>query len=143
MQAIRSHLSGLLSTLLLLFLLAGCGQVRPTAPVVEPAVRTPASPLLTSAHQALDRGELRQAEAYLERAIRLEPRNALLWHTLAQTKYRQENYRQTVQLCLRSNALLAQGAPLTRDNYRLMAEAYRKLGQEKKAREAAQQATAI
>jgi Tfp pilus assembly protein PilF len=131
----------LLCFLLLMLLLPGC-TIRqpgtPSPPRQEPAaVSQPVAPLLANARQALGRHDLAGAEGYLERAIRIEPRNGLLWHELAQTKYLQFEYAQTVQLCLRSNSLLPQNSSLFRENFRLMAEAYRQLGQEDRARQAA------
>jgi Tfp pilus assembly protein PilF len=130
--------------LMFMLLLPGCAMREisppPSGPGPEPTAVSPAaSPLLANARFALERNDPAGAEGYLERAIGIEPRNPLLWHTLAQAKYRQGDYAQTVQLCLRSNALLPQ-AQLRRDNFRLMAEAYRRLGQEDKARQASIQA---
>ncbi|MFU8818707.1 MAG: tetratricopeptide repeat protein [Desulfurivibrio sp.] len=129
--------------LLILLLLTGCGLPGPgpaPGPALEPSSVSPqTAPLLAGARQALERRDLAGAEGYLERAIRLEPRNPLLWHTLAQTKYRQGQYAQTVQLGLRSNALLPQTDPLARENLRLMAEAHRQLGQEESARQLEEQ----
>ena len=129
--------------LLLILLLPGCAllELKPARPP-EPetiSVSPQTAPLLASARQALDRREPATAEGYLERAIRLEPRNPLLWHTLAQTKYQQGDYAQTIQLSLRSNALLPQSAPLARENLSLMAAAHRRLGQEDKARQLEEQ----
>jgi len=130
------YLTGLL--MLLILLLAGCqwaAMSPPPRPEPEPAaVAPPSGPLLASAQQALARDDLAGAEGYLERAIRLDSRNPLLWHTLAQTKYRQGDYPQTIQLCRRSNALLPPNASLLRENLRLMAAAHRQLGQEEQAR---------
>ncbi|MFH7324988.1 hypothetical protein [Desulfurivibrio sp. C05AmB] len=131
------YLTGLL--ILLILLLAGCqwAAMSPPPPRPEPepiAVAPPSSPLLASAQQALARDDLAGAEGYLERAIRLDSRNPLLWHTLAQTKYRQGDYPQTIQLGRRSNALLPPNSSLHRENLRLMAAAHRQLGQEEQAR---------
>jgi hypothetical protein len=127
--------------LLVMVLLPGCAPRELIPPAPEPVVVSPAAaPLLANARLAMDRQDLNGAEAYLERAIRIESRNPLLWHTLAQTKYRQGHFAQAVQLCLRSNSLLPRAAPLARENFLLMELAYRQLGQEEKARQAKQQA---
>jgi tetratricopeptide (TPR) repeat protein len=144
----RLEYSGLiLSMLLLALLLSACTPRQispPTAePDFEPAVSPAAEPLLADARLALARQDLNRAEASLERAIRIENRNPLLWHTLAQTKYRQGDYPQTIQLCLRSNSLLPKGASLIRENLLLMAEAYHRLGQEERARQMSQQASQL
>lgn len=131
--------------LLFMLLLPGCGPREIVPPPPEPrselpAVAPAAGPLLTNARLALGRNNPRGAEAYLERAIRIDPRHPVLWHTLAQAKYDQGEYAQTIQLCLRSNALLQQTASLRRDNFQLMARAYRRLGQDDKADQALVQA---
>jgi tetratricopeptide (TPR) repeat protein len=113
------------------------------APRPEPVVSPAAASLLAGARQALARNDLAGAESYLERAIRLETGNGLLWHTLAETKERQGDYRQAVQLALRANTLLPAADPLVRDNHRLMERAYRKLGQDEQARQAAARAEAF
>jgi hypothetical protein len=130
--------------LLAMVLLPGCAPREFRPPDPEPVVVSPpAAPLLANARLALDRQDPNGAEAYLERAIRIESRNPLLWHTLAQTKYRQGDFAQVIQLCLRSNSLLPRAAPLVRENLLLMAQAYRQLGQEEQARQANQQADAL
>jgi Tfp pilus assembly protein PilF len=131
------YLTGLM--ILLMLLLAGCqwAAMSPPPPRPEPepaAVSPPSGHLLASAEQALARDDLTGAEGYLERALRLDSRNPQLWHILAQTKYRQGDYPQTIQLCRRSNALLPPNALLRRDNLRLMAAAHRQLGEEEQAR---------
>ena len=115
----------------------------PTAPPKPVTVSPAAAPLLALARQALARKDLAGAESYLERAIRLDGRNGLLWHTMAITKERQGDYRQAVQLALRASILLPAGNPLVRDNYLLMERAYRKLGQNNEAMQAAAKAKAL
>lgn len=124
---------------LAVMLLAGCVP----RPAPRPAaVGSPAASLLAAARQALACNDLPRAEADLERALRLEADNGLLWHTLAETKYREGDNRQAVQLALRANTLLPTGDPLARENDRLLAQAYHKLGQEEQARQAAARAGA-
>jgi Tfp pilus assembly protein PilF len=135
------------SMLAILLLLAGCAPPKVGLPGPEtrpePAVSPAAAPLLAGARQALAHKDLHGAEAYLERAIRLEPGNGLLWHTLAETKYRQGDYGQAVQLSLRATTFLPAAGPLIRENYLLMARAYRKLGQDAQARQAAARAGSL
>ena len=70
-----------------------------------PALR-PASPavvaLVNRARLQADTGEMDQAAASLERAIRIEPQNALLWLELAQIKLHQGNPSQAEQMALRA-----------------------------------------
>jgi len=70
-----------------------------------PALR-PASPavlaLMNRARLQADLGEMDQAAASLERAIRIEPQNALLWLELARIKLHQGNPSQAEQMALRA-----------------------------------------
>ena len=116
-------------------ILNGCATVRqPTpAPVVPPSpppadykpVTGPATNLYIEAESALQAGRPADAEIPLERAIRIEPRNAHYWYTLAQVKYRQGKYRETVQLCLKAEALAGKQPQLVSLNKALMEQAKR------------------
>ena len=65
------------------------GEPLQSQPVPRPANPTPASQppavvaLLDRAEQQANTGELVAADVTLERAIRIDPRNAVLWHHLA------------------------------------------------------------
>lgn len=69
-----------------------------------------------------------RAAASLERALRIEPRNARLWHELAQVRLQQEEYRQAESLALRSNRFAGDNNVLRRANWKLIAESREKLG---------------
>ncbi|MBW6519686.1 MAG: tetratricopeptide repeat protein [Desulfoarculaceae bacterium] len=117
-------------------------------PLPDPAVRSSrdfvpvpeegkaAGTLLASARQSVRSGQFSQAEMTLERALRLEPRNARLWHEMAQVKYGQQEYGQVVQFCIKSNSLAGKDYGLIQQNWRLMERAYLDLGQPEKARQA-------
>jgi tetratricopeptide (TPR) repeat protein len=127
--------------LAIILLLAGCAPQKVEITGLPPeAAASPTASLLADANQALARNDLHGAEAYLERALRLEAGNGLLWHTLAETKYRQGNYRQAVQLALRAKSLLPAADSLVRENDLLLSRSYHKLGQEEQARQAAERA---
>jgi Tfp pilus assembly protein PilF len=95
-----------------------------------------AGALLASARQQVRAGDFSQAEIILERALRVEPRNARLWHEMAQVKYAQQNYSQAVQFCIKSNSLAGKDYNLTQQNWLLMEKAYINLGEPEKARQA-------
>jgi tetratricopeptide (TPR) repeat protein len=127
-------------------LLHGCAA-RP--PVGEPVVGKPpvhegtaAGTLLASAHQAVQAGQFNRAEVTLERALRVEPRNAELWHEMAQVKYGQEDYGQAVQFCLKANSLAGRDSALIKQNWLLMSRAYAKMGDVDKAEQARMKAAA-
>jgi tetratricopeptide (TPR) repeat protein len=95
-----------------------------------------AGTLLASARQNVRAGQFSQAEMVLERALRLEPRNARLWYEMAQVKYGQKDYGQVVQFCIKSNSLAGKDYGLTQQNWLLMEKAYLQLGEPEKARQA-------
>lgn len=126
-------------------LLHGCAAKPPVRePVARPPAReaTAAGSLLASAHQDVQAGQFNRAEATLERAIRVEPRNARLWHEMAQVKFGQEDYGQAVQFCLKANSLAGRDSALIRQNWLLMSRAYAKMGDMDKAEQAKMKAGA-
>lgn len=68
------------------------------------------------------------AASSLERALRIEPRNAVLWSRLAQIRYDQQEYNKAVQLAAKSNTLSGGNTDLLRENWVLMANAYDAIG---------------
>jgi len=127
-------------------LLHGCAARPPAGePVIgKPPVqeKTAAGSLLASAHQSVQAGQFDRAEVTLERALRVEPRNARLWHEMAQVKYGQKDYGQAVQFCLKANSLAGRDTALIRQNWQLMSRAYAKMGDMDKAQEARMKAEA-
>ena len=107
--------------------------------VVEPlASQKPMSPvvrrLLNHAIKKQAEQDYDSAASDLERALRIEPRNALLWARFAQVRYAQNRWNSAVQLAAKSNTLLVAQDPLRRQNWVLMGNAYEALGQTEKAR---------
>ncbi len=115
------------------------------APAKKPSV---ASPQAGSALKKLRLAALSQqrsgkhaaAAATLERALRISPRDAMLWHQLAQVRLQQKKWRLAVNMAAKSNALASQQPPLQRKNWLIMGRAYRALGQTAKAKAAMQRA---
>jgi tetratricopeptide (TPR) repeat protein len=124
--------------------IASCGpQKRVSIPIYrgEPQEQLPLPPghtgtLLASANKAMEAGQPDKAEMYLERALRLSPRDAQLWHGMAKVRFAQGNYAQTVQFCLKSNSLAGKNGAVMRQNWLLMEKAYLKTGDEEKAAQA-------
>jgi len=92
---------------------------------------TPAHPavgnLLSQATQQARGGELDQASASLERALRIEPNNPWIWHQLAVVRLLQHQDEQATQMAARSNALTGDRALQAR-NWRVVAQARERLG---------------
>jgi tetratricopeptide (TPR) repeat protein len=82
-------------------------------------------------------GDLEAAAASLERALRISPEDADLWHRLAEVRLGQGDYPMVSQLAAKSNALSspADGA-LRSANWRLIARARRAMGDTDGARSA-------
>ncbi len=96
----------------------------PKGQVMSPA----AQGLLASAQQQLDSSNWEGAANYLERALRIEPRNPVLWERLATVRYQQRDFQQAIQLAAKSNTLVGPNIALRRQNWYLMANAYGLLG---------------
>jgi tetratricopeptide (TPR) repeat protein len=81
-----------------------------------------------------------EAAGLLERALRIEPRNAQIWHRLASVRMTQGQYRQAAALAAKSNSLASHDFPMQARNWRLIADARERLGQHSAAQEALQKA---
>lgn len=156
-----------LALALLGFALAGCGGIRtdrpasvedrgdapPTAASRGPqiAAYTPPAPpqysrpepnravtvLVRRADDQRRAGDLEGAAASLERALRISPEDAVLWHRLAEVRLGQRNYPMVSQLAAKSNALSGPADQALRSaNWRLIARARRAMGDADGARSA-------
>jgi len=122
-------------------LLSGCALI---VPVEERAPSTaPAAALLAEAEQALQAQDYNRAELQLERALRVDPHNGRAWHLMAQVRYGQRDYGQTVQFCLKSNTLDDHDRTLKKQNWELLEKAYTGMGETAKAEEARKKAESL
>ncbi|MDH5184014.1 MAG: tetratricopeptide repeat protein [Gammaproteobacteria bacterium] len=64
--------------------------------------------IVIGAQSAMQKGNFQIAAAQLERAVRIEPRNPLLWHYLAKVRFNQGRYSLAANLASKST-LLAHG----------------------------------
>ncbi|MDP3702311.1 MAG: tetratricopeptide repeat protein [Hylemonella sp.] len=78
--------------------------------------------LLDRAQQDTVTGRPEAAGATLERALRIEPRNARLWHELAQLRLAQGQYAQSIALAQKSNSFAATQRRLQAMNWRVIAQ---------------------
>ncbi len=114
-----------LAATLLFGLLAACSaepRVNPyqaSAPA-SPRVDGAVTQLQREAVAAFDRGAYQQAVERLQRAIRIEPRNPLSWHYLAQTYWRSGDFARCVDMAQRSQAYGAGDERLESINARLL-----------------------
>jgi Flp pilus assembly protein TadD len=79
--------------------------------------------LAEQAEQQANDGDLESAAASLQRAIRIDPRNAVLWHHLATVRLAQGDHAQAEQLAVKSNSLAAGNNIQQARNWRLIAKA--------------------
>jgi len=121
------------------------------APIPATRISPPKTPLSTPAQSvgavsklslvALSEyrsGKYTNAAATLERALRIAPRNASIWNQLATVRLQQKKWRLALNMAAKSNALAVNQEQLQRQNWLIMAKAYRALGQIDKADEAMQ-----
>ena len=86
-------------------------------------------------------GDLDGATVSLERALRISPEDAVLWHELAVVRMAQRQYGRVVQLAAKSNALASpHDNGLRGSNWRLIAKARRAQGDTAGARDAERRA---
>ncbi len=79
--------------------------------------------LLERARRQQEAGDLTGAANTLERAVRIEPANALIWNRLAHVRLQQGRYSQAAGLAAKSKALAVGDAALRADNERIIARA--------------------
>ncbi len=154
-----------LSGLIILLLLAACSSQQPLpqeppAPVdvVNERVRTPASQdsagvqvyslqnpavkqLTAQAHDAEKAGNLDQAGAYLERALRIEPRDPQLLQHMAEIKLQKEDWQQALNFAERSYDIGPRVGEICSRNWRTISVAREHLNDPGGASVAEQRAT--
>jgi len=100
-----------------------------------------ASALVTQARSSVATGDYATATATLERALRIEPANPLLWIELGQVHQRAGNYRLADSMARRAVTLAAGDSRAESAAWRLLAEALRAQGKPQEADAAARRAT--
>jgi cytochrome c-type biogenesis protein CcmH/NrfG len=124
--SLSRHFLGTSGILVLVLMMSACTTVPfGAAPVSEnPAVLA----LADTARNDVAAYQYARAAAGLERALRIEPRNARLWHELAQVRAFQEQYQQAESLAQRSNRFAGDNRQLLRANWNLIAECRKEMG---------------
>ncbi len=87
-----------------------------------------AAAIYREAEEAMQAENYSSAELLLERALRVEPRNAHYWYTLGLAKFRQKKYPQAVQFCLKAESLAGSQPGLMARNQVLLAQAKKAAG---------------
>lgn len=117
---------------------SGCATVRAPVPEVSanPAVRE----LVDSAIASFASGQFAAGTAALERALRIEPKNPLLWQELAQAHLNEGNYQQAEGFAARANSWSGGNRSLLAANWRIISEARAGRGDDAGAEAALQRA---
>jgi tetratricopeptide (TPR) repeat protein len=113
----------------------GCAMMQPAGPP-EPSHNTAVQALVNKAHSQAAAGRMDAAGANLERALRIEPRDPVLWQELARVRLDQGQYRQAENLAAKSNALAKGNRYLHAENWRIIGEARNRRGDLEGARAA-------
>ena len=118
---------------------------RPPPAVLSPpsSSNRSVSVLLGAALKQQANGDFDAAVATLERAVRIDSRNALAWHQLANLRYKQKNWEQAAQLALKSNSFAGADKALQARNWRLIADAKNIQGDNRAAETARQRASEL
>jgi predicted Zn-dependent protease len=122
--------------------------VAPPQPLPEPVSR---EPVLTSASRALVSQAQAQvtaknyaiAASSIERAIRIEPGNPLLWIELAKVRQAEGNYVQAEHMARKAVSMSVQAPRAQAQAWELIAQSYRARGNNLEARQADAKADAL
>jgi predicted negative regulator of RcsB-dependent stress response len=136
MKSVTRWLLILISTLFL----GGCAALQTDAPPTQPSDNTAVMALLNNAKNQSAVGRMDEASANLERALRIEPRNPVLWHELARIRLEQGQYRQAENMAAKSNMLAGTNRYQRAKNWRIIGEARSRRGDLQGAREAFEKA---
>jgi len=97
----------------------------------SPAVKS----LMTSARADIALGRSRSAISKLERGLRIEPRNAQLWHMLARSHYSNSAFLHSISIAKKSNSL-TNNNDLIAENWKLIKQAGERSGNASAIKEA-------
>jgi len=112
--------------------------------VARPQPARAVAVLIRRAQDQQRAGDFAAATVSLERALRIDPRSARLWNHLAQVRAAQRKYPLVTQLAAKSNALASTDQQRLRsDNWWLIANARRAMGDNSGARQAERQANSL
>ena len=119
------------------------GNGAETADASQPSNNPAVIALVDKARNDANTGQLPSATAALERALRIEPRNPVLWQELALLKLQKGDYRQAENFAARSNLWAGANKPLAAKNWRIISEARALRGDDKGAQAALSRARAL
>lgn len=95
------------------------------------------------ARQQLHSGQYPTAVSTLERALRIAPRDAGLWQSLAEVRLQQRRFEMARNLAAKSNSLAAGDKRLQAQNWRIIAQSHQAQGHQAAAQRAWQRVTEL
>lgn len=107
--------------LLVVFTLAGCA-LRPTGELPPISDKQAVVSLVEGALADRDAGRVDQAVIQLERALRIEPRNPMIWHYLATVRFQQLELDKAETLAIRANSFAGDSRALRAANWRIIGQ---------------------
>ncbi len=110
---------------------------------IKPTYSTPVESLLKESHKLQEEGDIAGAVASIERALRIEPRNAYLWNRIAHLRLDQGQGKRAAELAAKSTSLAGADAKLKIENWRLIAKVKRNSGDSDGAMRAEYKATEL
>jgi len=157
------HCPNLLLALVVVFLLSACastapGPSGPQEPEVEARVREPArqdsdgvqvfplqnpavKELLADASAAEQTGDFGQAASYLERALRIQPRDPEILQSMAEVQLQMQDYEQALNFASRSYDIGPRVGEICSRNWRTISVSKEYLGDSSGSAEAEKKAT--
>ncbi len=105
-------------------LVSGCASLRMSPSPASTPISDNAAvvSLADSARSDTQAGNFATATASLERALRIEPRNAGLWQELARVRMAEGHYQQAEAMAQRSNSWAGDNNALRAENWRIIGQ---------------------
>ncbi len=120
----------------LALLLGACTLPQPTPGLSAVSDNVAVVSLFNVALQDRRAGNFPAADAALERALRIEPRNPKLWQALARVRLAEGQYRQAEALAQRASSLSGENRILLSEDWRIVGKAREQNGDAAGARDA-------
>ncbi|OQW92897.1 MAG: hypothetical protein BWK79_13865 [Beggiatoa sp. IS2] len=114
----------------------------PYLKVAGDSVTDAVNTLLREAENHFEAGDNEQAAAKLERALRIDSQNAILWHNLAGVRLQQQDWERAASLAAKSNTFAVDNKRLRMRNWIVIALACQGMGDNDCMREAQKRARA-
>lgn len=94
--------------------------------------------LMRHSRRYVSEGDLSKGAVFLERALKIDPENAVLWSNLADIRFKQKELSLAESLALKSNSYARDDRDLLLRNWRIIAESRSLSGDKSGARQAAE-----